>query len=378
MIKYHIFEYSTSKENKIEEIDEISLMFSLKINSLLDLKNTTIKAIEFENNGSRFLINVISYENIIISVNGCFTDIETMFVLLFDNFLKINRDLFKIISTYDYNLDIITNIDVSKIYFLDEAIEKIKKIGFICDDIEYPNDNLNRRKFLNIYGLIKNINPGKCHIEGGKIIKFLKIFCNHYTISNVDIGYSLFVGLKNKASFDKDLNMIITRKFMVSEKFNREIRSDKKILIVDVTIGDATETNLIDPHGNLLIIDNTNKIIERFEPNGPKPFDGRTDFGDLVIIVDFYLKQFFEEDEFYKDYQFISPFDYCPNIGPQIKIGDFTCESGGFCGTLSTIYGLLRIINPDYTREEIINVMFNYNSIDLRRFVSFMNMITSI
>ena len=61
-----------------------------------------------------------------------------------------------------------------------------------------------------------------------------------------------------------------------------------------------------------------------------------------------------------------------------MKIGDFSCESGGFCGTLSTIYGLLRMLNPEYTREEVISVMFNYNTLDLRRFVAFIDMITDI
>ena len=374
------YEFESKTENEMEDISEVSLMFSLKINSLIDIKGAKIKIVNFENNGITFDINIIEYENIIISVNGCFTNIETMFSLLFTKFFKIEQIDFKILSIKELDLDIIIPIDVSKLYFIEDAIKVIKTIGLICNDIDFY-DNSSRKKFINIYNWIKNINPGKCQTGGNKLIKLLKIICNYYSLADIDINYSLFAGFDNLPILDKKLNITMVRKFVVRHMNDNDenIRSDKKMLVISISIGDTTGDNIISPHANLLIIDNVNKTIERFEPNGSLKFDGyETDFNNIFKIVDFKLKEYFIRDEYYKDYQFISTLDYCPNIGPQIKIGNFSCESGGFCGTLSTIYGLLRMVNPEYTREEIINVMFKYNSLDLRRFVSFINMVVNI
>jgi hypothetical protein len=62
--------------------------------------------------------------------------------------------------------------------------------------------------------------------------------------------------------------------------------------------------------------------------------------------------------KFFPSYRYISTLDYCPVVGPQlIEMGLSKCKGAGFCAVWSTLYGHLRMLNPDVSREEIIKEM---------------------
>jgi hypothetical protein len=230
-------------------------------------------------------------------------------------------------------------------------------------------------EFINIYKLIDGLEPGKCHLTGGNEIKFF----NRLPIrskSYIEIKYRMFFGIVNRPILEIINNNVLLKENLIWDTFeydNQIIRSDKKLLLIFLTIGDSSGNELIGAHANLIIINNDEKTIERFDPNGGNPLMDDGQYLTYTKIIDKYIKEFFMNDNIYKEYTYISPLDYCL-IGPQQKIGSQGCppnEKTGFCGTLSVLYGLLRILNPNYSRDEIIKHMDNYTVLDLRKFVTF-------
>ena len=119
----------------------------------------------------------------------------------------------------------------------------------------------------------------------------------------------------------------------------------------------------IEEYKNIIIINKRLKEIERFDPNQSEDSILDKNLQDFLIPI-------------FSDYKYISILDYCP-ISVKNTIGSKFCQlDNGSCITLTQIYGLLRILNLEYTRKEIINVMKTYNSFILRKFNTFVNMLS--
>lgn len=120
-------------------------------------------------------------------------------------------------------------------------------------------------------------------------------------------------------------------------------------------------------HANALIFDFDKKTITRFEPHGgdPKvPF--RPKVIDYNIIMDlvkgngtinFKRKMTKEEKEVFLGWRYISPVDYCPNLGPQALEGKLkkmkSKDEQGYCVPWSMIFMQYRVMNPDLSEEQV-------------------------
>jgi hypothetical protein len=159
---------------------------------------------------------------------------------------------------------------------------------------------------------------------------------------------------------------------------------DKKYMVIcslSLKFGDDITANV---HANTIIFDTKNKIIERFDPHGGSVYLGeefeklgRKDFkfGDIKHksnaladqeYIDSKLKKKFKK--ILPEYTYMDTNDTCPYLGPQIKADAYT----GLCGTWTTMYMLLRVLNPhlkpaditsrmiEGTRNDIVNKLLRF------------------
>lgn len=109
-------------------------------------------------------------------------------------------------------------------------------------------------------------------------------------------------------------------------------------------------------HQNILIFDNLNKTVDRFDPHGKK--DGIS-VGHPVIRSPAYNNK--EIDAFFKNYikKILPNYNYidlelsCPYLGPQMKAD----RAEGYCITWSLMFTLLRLLNPDVPTDKLIKAM---------------------
>jgi hypothetical protein len=105
-------------------------------------------------------------------------------------------------------------------------------------------------------------------------------------------------------------------------------------------------------HVNMIIIDFENKTIERYEPHGKQAKIDRKN-KKLSEKID---SKFSDKILSYiglKNYTYISPFDYSPAIGIQLKVDAYD----GMCLTYSIMYLQLRIMNPDVDQKDIVKYL---------------------
>ncbi len=109
-------------------------------------------------------------------------------------------------------------------------------------------------------------------------------------------------------------------------------------------------------HANYIIMDILKNSIERFEPNGS---NSPIDFNyDEKLLDDILLAKF---KNINKDITYLKPSDYIPYVGfeqlesyyKDVVIGD----PGGFCTLWSLYYTDMRLLNPNNTQHEIINMI---------------------
>ena len=116
-------------------------------------------------------------------------------------------------------------------------------------------------------------------------------------------------------------------------------------IIVPITISGLEEG----AHANILIINTIFKEMERFEPYGHNVELYNTESIDFLFEA---LANDF-------GYEYIPPLRYCPR-GPQIierpdyDIRALCGEQYGYCSAWVTLYAFMRLLNPDYSRENIL------------------------
>jgi len=88
-------------------------------------------------------------------------------------------------------------------------------------------------------------------------------------------------------------------------------------------------------HANILIVDNREKIIERYDPNGAVSYDQEVDRVNKEI--DRALDEFAKS----QGYFYVPPADFCPKLGVQSIEAGF--EKTGYCVSWSIIYAEERL-----------------------------------
>ncbi len=112
-------------------------------------------------------------------------------------------------------------------------------------------------------------------------------------------------------------------------------------------------------HSNVIIIDNLEKTIERFEPRG------KSDINDPELLIAKKIDSKFSSSTLkllgLSDFIYLSPIKTLPLIGPQSIANAYE----GMCVTYSLLYLHLRIMNPDINRDIIIKYLISKTSDEL-------------
>jgi hypothetical protein len=150
------------------------------------------------------------------------------------------------------------------------------------------------------------------------------------------------------------------------------IKMNKKIRFYAIPIGIEVNVNNNNyGHANFLLFDFVTLEVERFEPHGSEPPHG---INYNAYLLDNLLKTTI--NEFKLDLKYITPYDYLPKIGFQIKEiyelkNDYIGDPNGFCAVWCFWWIDIRIKNPDINRnklfhlltKEMINEKYSYKKI---------------
>lgn len=298
-------------------------------------------------------------------------------------------------DNYDYSyriekitIDTFTDITEEIRSGVNETIDYLIKKGLIPHyEYPFPNDLTTRRRFNDFYETVKDLRYGECFGKAEKFNYFIEKIVEIYNLTNVGTIYFKNSKIVRRfISLDKNIKRILNSNPKKLEYFKNEEEKVRfstfflknnfmhvddsfigafneitsKYVIVPLIIdfpGDSRTFN----HQNVIIFDKERKEFERFEPEG----------GSVKKANDVIRKKF---NELLPDYTYIEPLSYCPFKGPQLVIGADGCSNAyGFCVTISMIYVYLRIRNPEYTREEIVNVISGYGPFLLRKFNTYVD-----
>lgn len=136
-----------------------------------------------------------------------------------------------------------------------------------------------------------------------------------------------------------------------------------ELVIFSLELNENDIITTIEGHANCLIINILQKTIERFDPHG-----GDDDAVYNQKLIDDSLKKIFSME--LKDYTYINYYESCPYIGPQALEANsstyihdtmFNLTPSGLCLTWTTLYIVLRILNPKKSQDFIVKKMMEGN-----------------
>ena len=136
------------------------------------------------------------------------------------------------------------------------------------------------------------------------------------------------------------------------------IKMNKSIRFFVIPIGIELTTNESSyGHANFLLFDFDIMQVERFEPHGAEPPYGM-DYN--ANLLDNLLKN--KISSFKLGFEYISPSEYLPKIGFQIKEiyelkSDYIGDPNGFCAVWCIWWCDIRIKNPNINRNKIVNLL---------------------
>jgi hypothetical protein len=133
-----------------------------------------------------------------------------------------------------------------------------------------------------------------------------------------------------------------TEKLFVPKNMFKEIKNCKKRFVV-------CYLSLMS-HANILIFDNVNKTVERFEPHG-KSRKYNSEKLDAALTKEF--------NKNIEDIKYITPLDFCPNISFQRREEYFDKlknDPSGFCVAWSIWYADMRLTSPDIPIDQLVNI----------------------
>lgn len=108
-------------------------------------------------------------------------------------------------------------------------------------------------------------------------------------------------------------------------------------------------------HANVVIYDKLTYELERFEPHGGQ---------DFFLNLDLWIEYIFWTN-YIPISNYFKPSDFCPRIGLQSRQEEFNDELFGYCQPWSTFYTINRILNPELSRKEIVDLFKDYTPAEL-------------
>lgn len=144
-------------------------------------------------------------------------------------------------------------------------------------------------------------------------------------------------------------------KITVSDNLSAQLLTcTGKIAVINLILCGFRETadNVVMSHSNMLIINTATKEYERFEPHGHFNLDRNLRCGNTMHEqVDELIRKKFAQ--ILPNYAYVEPLAYCPYERAPQNVNRATHPK--HCVYYSTLYAHLRILNPTYSRETVVN-----------------------
>lgn len=154
-------------------------------------------------------------------------------------------------------------------------------------------------------------------------------------------------------NLEYDIDYDLSFKNITLAKLSRcDIDTNNIIFIPIVIIFYKGSERLLEAHSTLLIIDNVDKTIEYYEPNG---------FPNWNNDIEGFLE--FEVEENYPDHTFIPTSDFCPNIGPQGILNE------GICSAFTLFFIWARTFEPELTTIDLFNELTKIGKVNIRKII---------
>ena len=235
------------------------------------------------------------------------------------------------------NIKINNGIPMIDCYYTGSSIDTIYGLIFL-------KNNLNSIDILIEYPLTENKELEEYYSKMNKDYPYKLDFSNFEIIwFSINIFYPSYLDKK------------------IEEYKDRSKRDKNRFIVIPIGI----ELNNGNAHANVLLIDNINKIISRFEPHGALGPDGIF-FNEKLL--DKNLKNKFKN--IFEDYTYKHPKDYLPNIGFQAlenlmtekckKIGD----PNGFCAIWCVWWVYQRVNYSNFDIKTLAEKLINKLKID--------------
>ena len=292
-------------------------------------------------------LDILKYGN-----SDCWNQLDNMKKSPLELLTKLNYDIYsKLINNISISADIIKKIEEQEI---DKRWIKLYKLQ---SEYKYNND------------IIIDKYPYSHNSSWDCMLVFESLY-NFYIIDNYDIEFPINESfllknisydytfpfdkiVQNQAIFPWKIYYFSEDEYYIHQYVNNIINSYKKrFLFITITIVKYNNNNY-SYHLNILIFDNKNKIVERFEPHG-----SINDNDTMDDILE-------EELTWNTGFKYIRPKEYMQHLSFQaisdegneknVKYGD----PGGYCGAWCYWYLETKLKNPDIDSKTLVHKLVN-------------------
>jgi len=349
---------NSNGETCLHLIVENNLWYNLKIKEYLSSSSKELN-IYITNNNKENVIEKISDQNNInelleIVINNYYNNLvqekdKKKFIVKWEYYCSKN-DLKNIMKELNKRTELESSIlcknKIKEIVNIEKrSVPKVNEINFIIDNGIYMENLFYTGSVLDILFGILWLRQEHSNIN---LLLNYPLTKNN----NLEKHYKL-IGINKSKDFHNIEILWSFQKIIFQENFDSIFKSKNKNEFLIIPLGIEINNG---SHANIILIDNINKKIERFEPNGsiyPKGFYYNPKLLDTI------LKNKFES--LISEYSYLTPEDYEPIIGLQVletsenfknkKIGD----PNGFCAIWCVWWINQRIYNKNEHPKEIIN-----------------------
>jgi len=207
-------------------------------------------------------------------------------------------------------------------------------------------------KYINLDNIHKNLNSGFKNIY-----KYINSI-NDYSLANSNLKNTVpqlakAIGLSNVSEIPYYIAFLYHDNYLVerekynpkhidiyikhNDKFKNDMLSDSRFITFYISMRIKEE---LYGHANFVVIDKESKTFSIFEPHG-----GYENYYSTRVTADFFKTNL-------PGYSYIESDEVGPQILHQVE---FNVDEDGICYTLCILYGLLRVMNPKFSSDHVIN-----------------------
>jgi hypothetical protein len=192
------------------------------------------------------------------------------------------------------------------------------------------------------------------------IFNFFTILVNHYHFNKILCIPKFVLKFKSYIDITSIVYYVDKNEFIIPTELKNKFKncSKSRIRFIYCTFMIDNSHNKGINHANILIFDLYKNTIERFEPYGHLQESNEIKINQAIKTRLIKILQL-------ENFEYLSPFDISPVIGPQQKADAYD----GMCVSFCMLYLQLRLMNPDTIQTELIEYLSKKKHKDLQKLI---------